>query len=91
MIDVRLLAWHMMPPTAFASLFTLLVYFIFRIYCLGCAQQESNAEITNTEIGSRATPASLGLAWFFLVLELLMICMFFFGESLLPVTSQCRS
>jgi hypothetical protein len=53
-------AWMLMPPTAMLSVLTFTAYFAYRIYCLVIAQQTIQ-------------PANaLGLAWFFLAIELLI-------------------
>ena len=56
-------AWIFMPPTAILSVLTFTAYFAYRVYCLVIAQQTIQ-------------PANaLGLAWFFLAVEILT-----FGE-----------
>lgn len=54
--------WRMMPTTALLCLASLVVYLGFRFKCLIQAQQNLSRE-----------PQSLGMAWFFFVIELLTL------------------
>ena len=51
--------WFIVPLSAFFAPLTLVAYFVFRIYCLTVAQYDAHYQ--------------LGLAWFFISVELITI------------------
>ena len=71
--DMRLsypIIWSLMPPTASISLFSLLLYFGYRLKCLITAQQSINRRTDARPVDGGQ---SIALAWVFFALELLTL------------------